>query len=209
MWSGKWYGLTLTKVEEQWVSVTPLRQFVQIRLNFQTVLESTEKQKELHVISVEENLRYSVDKPDEAKWSQMISLWNTRCHLDILRNCVTDSYFLDSPRQIRSQPHASYPQTSHSATVAMRCWSHGLLQSSIQNVKKGAFWIFLYGMSQGTFDPLQRPFDPSLLLIKKPLKNPYRWNQPDNRPQLNSARKMRTPIGSLSSIGSSWSHLDW
>jgi hypothetical protein len=40
-------------------------------------------------------------------WSQMTSLWNTRCHLDILRNCVTDSYFLDSPRQIRSQPHAS------------------------------------------------------------------------------------------------------
>jgi hypothetical protein len=60
----------------------------------------------------------------------------------------------------------------------------------------GAFWIFLYGMSQ-------EPFDPSLLLIKKPLKNPYRWNQPDYRPQLNSARKMHTPIGSLSSIGSS------
>jgi hypothetical protein len=84
-------------------------------------MESTDRQKELHVISVEEytdaieNLRYSVAKPDEAKWSQITSLWNTRCHLDILRNCVTDSYFLDSPRQTTSQPHASYPQTSYSA----------------------------------------------------------------------------------------------
>jgi hypothetical protein len=51
----------------------------------------------------------------------------------------------------------------------------------------GVFWIFLYGMSQGPFDPSQGSFDPSLLLIKKPLKNPYRWNQPDCRPQLNSA----------------------
>jgi hypothetical protein len=25
----------------------------------------------------------------------------------------------------------------------------------------GAFWIFLYGMWQGPFDPSQRPFDPS------------------------------------------------
>jgi hypothetical protein len=25
----------------------------------------------------------------------------------------------------------------------------------------GAFWIILYGMSQGPFDPSQRPFDPS------------------------------------------------
>jgi hypothetical protein len=25
----------------------------------------------------------------------------------------------------------------------------------------GAFWIILYGMSQGHFDPSQRPFDPS------------------------------------------------
>jgi hypothetical protein len=50
------------------------RQFVQIRLNFQTVLESIDRKKELHVIGVEEytyvieNLRYSVDKPDEAKF---------------------------------------------------------------------------------------------------------------------------------------------
>jgi hypothetical protein len=42
-------------------------------MNFQTVLESTDRKKELHVIGVEEytyvieNLRYSVDKPDEAK----------------------------------------------------------------------------------------------------------------------------------------------
>jgi hypothetical protein len=41
-----------------------LRQFVQIRLNSQTILESTDKKKELHVISVEEytdvieNLQY-------------------------------------------------------------------------------------------------------------------------------------------------------
>jgi hypothetical protein len=78
-------------------------QFVQIRLNFQTVLESTDRKKELHVVGVKEytdvieNLRYSVDKPDEEMWSHMTSLWNTQCHLDILRNCVTDSYFLDSP----------------------------------------------------------------------------------------------------------------
>jgi hypothetical protein len=53
---------------------------VEFQLNFQTVLESTDRKKELHVIGVEEytdvikNLRYSVDKPDEAKWSQMNSL---------------------------------------------------------------------------------------------------------------------------------------
>jgi hypothetical protein len=47
------------------------------------------QEKQLHVISVEEytdaieNLRYSVDKPDEAKWAQMTSRWNIRCHLDI------------------------------------------------------------------------------------------------------------------------------
>jgi hypothetical protein len=77
--------------------------YVQIRLNFQTVPESTDRKKKLYVIGVEEytdvieNLRYTVDKSDEGKWSQMTSLRNTRCHLDILRNCVTDSYFLDSP----------------------------------------------------------------------------------------------------------------
>jgi hypothetical protein len=61
----------LVNVEEQWVSVAPLWQFVQIQLNFQKVLES---KKEFYVIGVEEyadiieNLQYSVDKPDEAKW---------------------------------------------------------------------------------------------------------------------------------------------
>jgi hypothetical protein len=45
-------------------------------MNFQTVLESTDRKKELHVIGVEEdtyvieNLQYSVDKSDEAKWSR-------------------------------------------------------------------------------------------------------------------------------------------
>jgi hypothetical protein len=49
-------------------------------MNFQTVLESIDRKKELHVISLEEftdvieYLRYSVDKPDEAKWSQITSL---------------------------------------------------------------------------------------------------------------------------------------
>jgi hypothetical protein len=39
---------------------------------FSTVLESTDdRKKEVHVI---ENLRYSVDDPDEAKCSQMTSL---------------------------------------------------------------------------------------------------------------------------------------
>jgi hypothetical protein len=62
--------------------------------------------KELYVIGVEEytyiieNLQYSVDKPDKAKWSQMTSLWNIQCHLDILRTCVTDSYLLNYPWHI-------------------------------------------------------------------------------------------------------------
>jgi hypothetical protein len=30
----------------------------------------------------------------------------------------------------------------------------------------GAFWISLYGMSQGLFDPSQRPFDPSPPLVR-------------------------------------------
>jgi hypothetical protein len=42
-WSNKCYSFTLTNVEKQWVSVVPLWQFVQIRLNFQTVLESTDR----------------------------------------------------------------------------------------------------------------------------------------------------------------------
>jgi hypothetical protein len=38
-------------------------------------------------------------------------------------------------------------------------------QSPIQYVKKGAFWIFLYGMSQRPYDPSQIRFDPSPPLI--------------------------------------------
>jgi hypothetical protein len=67
-----------------------------------------------------ENLQYSVDKPDEAKWYQMTSLWDTRFHLEILRNCVTDSYFMDSPTNkipVTCILQARYPQTSHSATI--------------------------------------------------------------------------------------------
>jgi hypothetical protein len=137
--------------------VASLRQFAQIRLNFQTVLESTDRKKELRVNSVEEytyvigNLRYSVDKPDEAKWSQMTSLWNTRWQLDILRNCVTDSNFLDSPWQIRSQPHASCGLYTHKHLIQQQLMTHTI---------KSLWKIRLDG--------------------------------------LNSARKMHTPIGSIS-----------
>jgi hypothetical protein len=97
------------------------------------------RKKELHVISVEEYtdeieiLRYFVDKPDEAKWSQMTSLmWNIRCHLDILRNHVTDSYFLDSPRQIRSQPHASCGFDTHRHLIQQQLMTH-TIKSLLKN----------------------------------------------------------------------------
>jgi hypothetical protein len=56
--------------------------------------------------------------------TQMTSLWNIRCHLDILRNCVTDSYFLDSPSQIRFQPHASCELDTHRYIIQQQLMTH-------------------------------------------------------------------------------------
>jgi hypothetical protein len=82
-------------------------QFIQIRLNFHTVLKPPDGKEQLHIIGIEqhtdvvENHRYSVDKPNKTQWSEMISLWDTRCCPDFLGNSIADYYPLNSPYQIR------------------------------------------------------------------------------------------------------------
>jgi hypothetical protein len=82
--------------------IAPLEQFVQIRLNFHAVLKTLDGKKQLQIIGVKqhtdafENHRYSVDKPNETQWSEMIPLWDIRCHPDILRNSTADSNLLNS-----------------------------------------------------------------------------------------------------------------
>jgi hypothetical protein len=65
----------------QWL--TSISCLTNISLNFQTVLKTLDGKKQLHIIGVEqymnviENLRYSVEKPDETQWSKMTLLRDT------------------------------------------------------------------------------------------------------------------------------------
>jgi hypothetical protein len=56
------------------------------------------------------------------------------------------------------QPRIHLTNKGGLTIVALRHWLRGLLQSPIQNVKKGSFGLFLYGWSR-------RPFDPSPPLL--------------------------------------------
>jgi hypothetical protein len=49
--------------------------------------------------------------------------WIRAC-LDIFRNCVTDSYFLDSSWQIRSKPHASCSLDTHINLIQPQLMTH-------------------------------------------------------------------------------------
>jgi hypothetical protein len=61
------YSFTFIDVKEQRISLEPLRQFIQIRLNFHTVLKTPDAKKQVHIIGVEqhtdivENHIYSVE----------------------------------------------------------------------------------------------------------------------------------------------------
>jgi hypothetical protein len=101
------YSFTFIDVKEQLISLAPLGQFIQIRLNFHTVLKTRDGKNQLHIIGVEQhtdvvkNRRFSDDKPKKTEWSEMTPLWDTRFHPDMLKNSVGYFYPLNSPCQIK------------------------------------------------------------------------------------------------------------